>query len=429
MALLKFKQGLFANLPDLSADSVGNVYITRDNQGMFVDVEVGEEKIPTRVRVSDFVKVSAVADVTSPNTDVFYFETSTNLLKKYDGANYVTLNSTADVQDSIDKLAARVTTLESTASTLAAEIDSVEEKVDGINASNVDLTSSIVVTTAVGNYKKGQTVPVADLQTVLMDMLSTDSNVSVTQPSISVTLSGAGAKEVGSTFSPSYSVSKNIGTYGATAAGSQATGVTFDTATVTEVGRPDSSETNNTNSSNAADSGSFSSFTVTDGMSYYVKASADHSAGTEGLPKTYLGKDQSASAIKAGTKTANSSTVTGYRAMFSGMFADTDALDSAKIRSLTNGGTPSGRTLTFKAANLEGVKRFVIAIPASSSLTIKSAKITSSMGADALSNYVRLDEDIAVQGANGYTTTVPYKVWVYQPASIASVEVHEVVIG
>lgn len=423
MALLKFKQGLFANIPDLSAESVGNVYITRDNQGMFVDVEVGEAKTPTRVRVSDFVRVATVGDVTTPNTDVFYFETDTNLLKKYDGAKYVTLNSTADVEANISDLEDRIEALETKVPTIEANIDAVEEKVNNLNAADIDLTNNIVVTTPVGNYKKGQTVNAADLQTILMDMLSTDSDVSVTPPSVSITLNSAGKKEVGSTFTPSYSVSKNVGAYGATASGSQATGVTFDTATVTETGRPSGE-----NSSKTADSGSFDSFVVTDTTSYKLNVSASHSAGAEGLPKTYLGKDQTKSAIKAGTKSNSSATVSGYRAMFYGMLADTDALDSAKIRTLTNGGESSKRNITFKAADLSGVKRFVVAIPVSAGLSVTAAIITSSMNADALKSY-ELQANVEVEGANDYKETVPYKIWVYQPASIADVEVHKVTIG
>lgn len=426
MALLKFKQGLYANLPDLSAQTVGSVYITRDNQGMFVDIEVGEDNTPTRVRISDFVKVATVDDITTPNTDMFYFETDTNLLKKYDGANYIALNSTADITANIDAITKRVASLEVRVPTIETSVSAIDEKVDSLNATDIDLTNNIIVTTPVGNYKKGQIVNAADLQTILIDMLSTDSDVSVTQPSVSITLNNSGAKEVGSTFTPTYSVSKNVGTYGATAAGSQATGVIFDTATVTEIGRPTGS---GDNTSKIADSGSFDSFVVADEMSYSLKVSTSHSAGTDGLPKTYLGKDQSKDAIQAGTKSSNSGAVTGYRAMFAGMLADTDTLDSAKIRTLTNGGNPTGRTITFKAADLTGVKRFIIAIPASSNLSITSAKITSSMGADALNNYIRQDQDIEVKGANDYNVTKPYKVWVYQPASIADVEVHEVTIG
>ena len=103
------------------------------------------------------------------------------------------------------------------------------------------------------------------------------------------------------------------------------------------------------------------------------------------------------------------------------------------IRGLTNGGAyDASKTLTFTAANLDGVRRFVIAIPAASINStrtgIGSATITSSMNADALGFYKELETTVAVLGKNGYTQTVPYRVWVYEPTSISANEVHEVVL-
>lgn len=50
------------------------------------------------------------------------------------------------------------------------------------------------------------------------------------------------------------------------------------------------------------------------------------------------------------------------------------------------------------------------------------------MNADALDFYTELESTVAVQGKNGYATTVPYRIWVYEPTSIAAEEVHEVVL-
>jgi hypothetical protein len=112
------------------------------------------------------------------------------------------------------------------------------------------------------------------------------------------------------------------------------------------------------------------------------------------------------------------------------MSSSTAALDSTAIRSLTKQSTaPAAETITFKAANLTGVKRFIVAIPASSTLTLKKAIITSSQNADATADYVKQTSTVAVQGASGYATTKPYNIWIYEPASIADVEVHEVTIG
>ena len=132
----------------------------------------------------------------------------------------------------------------------------------------------------------------------------------------------------------------------------------------------------------------------------------------------------------SGSKSNSSTHVTGYRPIFYGMSTSTAALDYAAIRALTNkGSAPTAATVKFEASKLTGVKRFIIAIPSSSSLNVKKAIITSSQNADATADYVKQTATIEVQGAEGHTTTKPYKVWIYEPASIAAVEVHEVTIG
>ena len=106
--------------------------------------------------------------------------------------------------------------------------------------------------------------------------------------------------------------------------------------------------------------------------------------------------------------------------------------NSAFIRNLTNGERyDSKKTLKFTAAELEGVKRFIIAIP-SDAITrtgIVSATITSSLNANALEFYKELETTVEVQGADNYATTAAYRVWVYEPTSIAAEEIHEVVLG
>jgi hypothetical protein len=73
------------------------------------------------------------------------------------------------------------------------------------------------------------------------------------------------------------------------------------------------------------------------------------------------------------------------------------------------------------------VKRYVLAIPADSGKSLKSATITSSMNADATADYKQQAATVKVEGANGYTA-VDYNIWIYEPASIASTEVHDLVI-
>ena len=51
------------------------------------------------------------------------------------------------------------------------------------------------------------------------------------------------------------------------------------------------------------------------------------------------------------------------------------------------------------------------------------------MNADAIEFYEELGTTVAVQGANGHTTTAAYRVWIYEPTSIAEEEIHKVVLG
>lgn len=416
MALLKFNYGLLENLPAYNAETtVGNVYITKDSHEMKVDLPSADGG---RITISDFVIVENEAALTALGTyyeNLFYYVKDTNQLKRYvaaqgeTAASWVIVGDTSSLTTDIANLGNRITVVE-------GKLDNLE-----INAETVDTTKEIKVTTAVGNFKKGDTIAIKDLQSFLTEMLSADSNPVATQPSFNISLTGAGAKEVGSTFSPSYSISTDPGKYVANGV-TQASGVTFTAYNVTEGTRPDGT----TAGTAETKTGTFTNFVVTDTTNYTISATATHSQGN--MPTTYLGKEYPSVRIAAGTLARKTtSAVTGYRSLFYGTSDATTALDSTAIRALTNGNAPSGRTITFTAH--AGVKRFIVAIPASSSLSVKSAKITSSMNADATSDYVLQDARVEVAGAGSYAITKPYKVWVYQPASIASNEVHSVVIG
>jgi hypothetical protein len=70
--------------------------------------------------------------------------------------------------------------------------------------------------------------------------------------------------------------------------------------------------------------------------------------------------------------------------MFGGMDATGANLNSDWIR--TNLQSVDS-TITWAAADLAGVKRYILAIPANSGKSLKSAIITSSMNADATADY------------------------------------------
>lgn len=422
MALLNFNYGLVKDLP--SQITNGHLYITTDSQGLYVDLD------DKRHHISDFIQVAnmdALNALGSYSTKIFYYVEEGNALLKYtgvEGAEWKQLNSTKALSDAIDALAARVKKNEDDIVALKTADVNINERIDNLNATDIETTTEITVTTAVGNYAKGAKISAdTDLQTLILNMLCKDSNPTTTQPSLTITLTDAGSKEVGTSFTPSYTASGNAGKYVANGV-TQSSGVTFSNYSITEVERPDALA----EETKSDKSGSFTAFTVKDDMDYYLTASADHSAGVEA--KTYLGNPYPSGTIASGSKSNTSSHVTGYRPIFYGMSTATTALDSAAIRALTNqGSAPTAATVTLKAADKPGVKRFIVAIPASSSLNVKKAIITSSQNADATSDYVKQTANIEVQGANGHTTTKPYKVWIYQPASIADVEVHEITIG
>lgn len=424
MALLNFNYGLVKDLP---SDVInGNLYVTTDSQGLYVDLD------GSRVHVSDFIQVESLEALNALGTyytQVFYYVSGSNALMKYTGdatTPWKQLNSTSDLSAALNALKERVTQAEADINAAETAIDAVNTRIDGLNATHIETTSEITVTTAVGNYAKGAKIAAdTDLQTLILNMLCKDVNPSTTQPSItSVSLTGAGAKEVGTTFSPDYTINTSAGSYSANGA-TQSTNVVFSNYSATEVGRPDGAA----NGSASTKTGTFSSFVVTDTTNYYVSGSASHSDGD--MPLTYLKNEYPSGQIKAKDLGAKSSSaVTGYRPIFYGMSTSVASLDSAAVRALTKiDAAPAAQTITFKAADLAGVKRFIVAIPASSSLTVKKAIITSSQNADATSDYVQQTSTVEVAGAAGYATTKPYNIWIYEPASIASVEVHEVTIG
>ena len=168
---------------------------------------------------------------------------------------------------------------------------------------------------------------------------------------------------------------------------------------------------------------------MVDNSTYTISATANYSDGK--VPLTNLGNLCSGAQIVAGeTASVTSKKWTGFRRMFCGPDASMSDMDSEWIRTKLSspGSSSTSRTITWKAADLVGVKRYIIAIPTSSGKKVKTATITSSMNADATADYVLQKDTIKVAGNNDYQS-VDYDIWIYEPASIASTEVHKVEIG
>ena len=270
-----------------------------------------------------------------------------------------------------------------------------------INSENVIIGKDLVFAgnySSVGNVSKGTTIQKGKtLDQLLTAMFTQELNPSKPTPSCSVTLTGAGAKEVGETFTPAYTTSFDPKSYDYAPT---ATGVT---ATGWEV-----TDTNGVKKTTAT--GSFDGFTVEDNTNYKLTAKATHGNGN--VPKTNLGNDYPASQIKAGTTAAASSAaVTGYRKWFTYVGTDLTALTSDVIRTK---GTSKGAAGTNFNVNLTipaGTKRVYVAIPASKKKALSSVIDVDGMGLDVKGNFTK--QTVSVEGANGYTA-VDYDVFIVE---------------
>ena len=257
-----------------------------------------------------------------------------------------------------------------------------------VNADNAVFTKDMTFTYQFGKFTPGPSgsVTVESKDVSVQDLLemafAVEDEPDVTQPSTSVTLTGAGAKEVGTEFTPSYSVGFNPGSYQY----GPATGVTATSYAVTD-----------TNSGSAStQTGSFTKFTVGDSTNYKVSVTTTHTAGA--VPKTNLGNDYAAGQIQAGTKTANSGAVTGYRNEFYGtMTTKPGTMASADIRALT--GKKAQATGTVSVSVPVGAMRVVIAVPESK--VVNSVLDVNGLNAQIFSSFTHTT--VEVEGANSYT--------------------------
>ena len=225
-----------------------------------------------------------------------------------------------------------------------------------------------------------------------------EKNPTTTQPSVSLTFSQAKAYEVGTKVTPSYSATLNPGsyTYG------PATGIVATTWEVTD---------SSGNSSETA-SGSFDQFQVTDETSYKITAKATYQAGS--IPLTNTGNDYEVGQIKAGSKTATSGAVTGYRTTFYGTTTNKNALTSDTIRSLAGKSTSALKNGSTFTVNVPvGAMRVVIVYPATLQ-DLSSVKDVNGLNAEIVSGFTK--STISVEGANGYTA-INYKVYTLEYAS------------
>ena len=292
------------------------------------------------------------------------------------------------------------------------EVDLAQLIPQAVTTEDVAISQPITMTVDVGNLKAGTELItsgeptegqmlITDMQDLLQKMFSEDINPTITQPSASITLTGAGAKEVGTQFTPSYSVGFNPGSYvihyGDNKTKTQATEVTATSYSVTD-----------TNSgSSTTQTGSFTAFTVEDNTNYRVNVTVQHSAGV--VPETFLGSTYPDGQIKAGSKTAQSSAVTGFRKGFYGAVSSkTAAIDSDFVRGLsnsTNSAPANGNTWTIQIP--VGTLRVAFAYPAT--LRDVTTVVDAATKYDVKTAFTK--STVSVEGANSYSG-INYKVYV-----------------
>lgn len=279
--------------------------------------------------------------------------------------------------------------------------------------------------TSIGNLRIGDEIAAGtSIQSLLMDMLSQRLQpADPTNPSASITLymdgatkkNTAGAVEVGTTVTPSYTASLSAGsyTYG------PATGVTASSYSVTSTGRKtvDGANADTVEDSATTATGAFTSFIVDDDTNYKLSVSIPHNEGV--IAHDNLGSNSNPEKkIAVGTKTANSGTVTGFRSIFYGYKAGGATLDvanltSAQIRALGNAATTTKPT----SMTTNKMQQIFFAFPATMNVGKPVVKDATNGAPQTVSDKVT----VKVEGKDGFTA-VDYDVYYVNNAAAAGGE-------
>lgn len=279
--------------------------------------------------------------------------------------------------------------------------------------------------TSIGNLRIGDEIAAGtSLQSLFMDMLSQRLQpADPTNPSASITLymdgatkkSAAGAVEVGTTVTPSYTASLSAGsyTYG------PATGVVASSYSVTSTGRKtvDGATADTVEDSATTATGAFTSFIVDDDTNYKLSVSIPHNAGV--VANDNLGSPSNpVKQIAAGTKTKDSGAITGFRSIFYGYKAGGATLDvanltSAQIRALGNSATTTKPT----SMTTNKMQQIFFAFPATMNVGKPVVKDATNGAPQTVSDKVT----VQVEGKDGFTA-VDYDVYYVNNAAAAGGE-------
>jgi hypothetical protein len=297
---------------------------------------------------------------------------------------------------------------------------------DNISAEKVYFDEDMMVTKEVGyiTLTNGRgTIPSKgkNLKEVFEAIWVKEQNPSKTDPSVSITLTGAGSYEVGTTVTGvKYSVSFDYGKY---EYGPEPTGVFLFKREVKDT----------SGGSYTKESDVLNDVEVADDTNFTVTVTVQYSGGS--TPYTNKGNECTDDSVKipGGFKTATSSAIKGYRSYFYGVLDTNSAevsLTSAIIRGLTNGKAYDGtKSFELKGNDVVGAKRFVVAIPSNSTRGgLSKVILTSAMDTPITDSYIKTAKAVQVEGVGG-ATAVDYDVWVYEPSKIDAGEIHTITLS
>lgn len=265
------------------------------------------------------------------------------------------------------------------------------------NIENAYFDEDLITTYSVGNIKltNGRaTIPAAgkNFKQLWDSLFVTESNPEVTAPTVTVSYGNSKTTfEVGTTYSPTYSVTFSAGSY---EYGPSPTGVTLSAIEVTDT---------NGNAATMA-SGSFPSFVIDDDTNYSINVKATYTDGA--IPLTNLGNEYAAGQILGTTVTSNSIAITGYRNGFYGTLAEpVETLTSDVIRGLSpsNGAMRKGSIIPVKIPL--GARKVIFSYPIGLG---KLSKINdrNGLGADITSSFKVTT--MAVEGAEHHASADYY---------------------
>lgn len=129
-ARVKFLRGTLANMPTDKTD--GNIYITTDERGMYIDYNDGTEL--KRIRIGDLLEFERWSDISAQSptgtysTSALYYAKQENILGKWDGTSWTQINAPTTFSQIISDMGYNVTVGSGTTATI---------KLDVKNASNI----------------------------------------------------------------------------------------------------------------------------------------------------------------------------------------------------------------------------------------------------------------------------------------------------